>query len=174
MINIIAAIDSKNGIGKNGQLLFKIPEDFKRMKNLSMGHPIVMGRKTYESIGRVLPGRTNIIITHDENYTVDGGVVVHSLEEALDAARKSPGADEIFISREHKRSGKEDPEIFIFGGGEIFKQVIHKVDRIYLTKVEGDFNADTFFPDYSDFKKIIKEESGQFENLKYKFLNLER
>ncbi len=161
MISIIVSIDSKNGIGKNGQLLFKIPEDHKRMKNLSMGHPIVMGRKTFESIGRVLSGRTNIIVTHNislkrshlANLNVAG-----SLEEAMDLAKKSPGADEIFI----------------FGGGEIFKQIMDKVDRLYLTLVEGDFNADTFFPEYSDFKKVLYQESGQFENYKYKFVDLER
>ena len=161
MLSIIAAIDSKNGIGKNGQLLFKIPEDFKRMKTLSMSHPIIMGRKTYESIGRPLPGRTNIVITHNVSLArslLANVTVASSVEEALEIAKKSPGAKEIFI----------------FGGGEIFKQIMPQVDRIYLTKVEGDFNADTFFPDYSEFKKVLHQESGQFENLKYKFVDLER
>lgn len=164
MINIIAAIDSKRGIGKNGQLLFKIPEDFKRMKDLSMGHPIIMGRKTFESIGRSLPGRTNIVITHNVSLPSQAWerganmAIVGSLNEGFAVAKRSPGSDEIFI----------------FGGGEIFRQVMDKVDKLYLTLVEGDFGADTFFPDYSEFKKVIFEKEGEFEGLKYKFLDLER
>lgn len=158
MISVIASLDSKRGIGKNNQLLFKIPEDFARMKNLSTGHPIIMGRKTFESIGRVLPNRTNIIVTRDLKYSFEGAVVAHSLEEALEIAKNSEGSDEIFI----------------FGGAQIFEQALPKVDRLYLTLVEGDFRADTFFPDYSEFKKVINEQSGQFENLKYKFIDIER
>ena len=163
-ISIIAALDSKHGIGKNGDLLFKIPEDFKRMKDLSMGHPIIMGRKTYESIGKPLPGRTNIVLTHNTNLARSHLAnlkvvnVVLSLEEAIEVAKKSPGAEEIFI----------------FGGGEIFKQVMDKVDKLYLTLVEGDFNADTFFPEYPDFRKVVYEKDGEFNGLKYKFLDLER
>lgn len=161
MISIIAAIDSKRGIGKNNKLLFKIPQDFERMKKLTMGHPIIMGRKTFESIGRVLPGRTNIIITRDlafQGVSLEG-YVVGSLEEALRQAQGKPGSEEIFI----------------FGGGQIFKEAIEKdlVDRLYLTVVEGDFGADTFFPDYSEFKEISREdrEDGKF---KYKLIELEK
>lgn len=160
-ISIIAALDSKNGIGKDGQLLFKIPEDFKRMKELSIGHPIIMGRKTFESIGKVLPGRTNIVITRNANLTrshLANLNVVMSLEEALDVAQESPGSDEIFV----------------FGGGDIFRQVMGKVDKLYLTLVEGDFGADTFFPDYLEFKKVIYEKSGEYGEYRYKFMDLER
>lgn len=157
-ISIIAALDSKRGIGKNNQLLFKIPEDFKRMKGLTDGHPIIMGRKTFESIGRVLEGRINIVITHNPNYPSEGIVVSHSLDDAMEVAKNSPGADEIFI----------------FGGAQIFEQAMPLVSRLYLTLVEGDFGADTFFPDYSEFRKITFDQNGEFENLKYKFLNLER
>ncbi len=163
VISIIAALDSKNGIGKDNKLLFKIPEDFKRMKSLSTGHPIIMGRKTFESIGRLLPGRTNIVITHNASLQGDawernGLKVVGSIEDALSVAKSSEGNDEVFI----------------FGGAQIFEQILPKVDRLYLTLVEGDYGADTFFPDYSEFKKVISEVDGQFENLKYKFLDLER
>lgn len=159
-ISIIAAIDDKNGVGKNNDLLFKIPEDFKRMKELTTGHPIVMGRKTFESIGRVLPNRTNIIITRDLDYKVEGAVVVHSLDEGLEIAKKSEGSDEIFV----------------FGGGEIWKQAIEKglVDRLYLTIVEGDYGADRFFPDYKEFTKIISEEDKESDGFKYKFLTLKK
>jgi dihydrofolate reductase len=156
-ISIIAAMDSKNGIGKGNGLLFKIPEDFARMQKLTMGHPIVMGRKTFESIGRVLPGRTNVIITNNPDFQPQNCVIVHSLEEGIEKAKDAPGNDEIFI----------------FGGGQIFKEALGKdlVDKLYLTIVEGDYDADTFFPDYSDFK-IIAEEKGASGEYRYKFLTL--
>lgn len=166
-ISIIAAIDEKRGLGKNNQLLFKIPEDFKRMKSLTSGHPIIMGRKTYESIGRVLPDRTNIIITHDSEYShpgfhlgAEGGeiVVAHSLEEALRVALGKPGSDEIFI----------------FGGAQIFSQALPLVDRLYLTIVKGDYGADAFFPDYSMFKKVINKEEHQSYGYQFTFLDLEK
>lgn len=156
-ISIVVAMDQKRGIGKDNHLLFKIPEDFKRMKNLTFGHPIIMGRKTFESIGRVLDGRTNIVITRDLTYKVPGAVVVQSLEEAVRVAKE-----------------KDQREIFIFGGGQVFEEAMPMVDRLYLTIVEGDFQADTFFPDYSAFKKVLYEKSGEFDILKYKFLDLER
>jgi dihydrofolate reductase len=160
MISIIVAIDEKRGIGKNNDLLFRIPEDFQRMKTLTNGHPLVMGRRTFESIGRVLPNRTNIIITQNSKLKIQNSVVVNSLEEGIEMAKKSPGADEIFI----------------FGGGQIFKQAIEEnlVDRLYLTIVEGDFGADTFFPDYSNFKKVISEEQHESGDYKFRFLTLER
>ncbi len=171
-------MDSKRGIGKNNDLLFRIPQDFERVKKLTLGHSIIMGRRTFESIGRVLPGRYNIVITRDLGFKIkdlrpgENGEIVNSLEEAIEVAKKSPGNDEIFI----------------FGGGQIFKEAMEKglVDRLYLTIVEarldsppesparrGDFGADTFFPDYSMFKEISREdrEDGKF---KYKFVELEK
>jgi len=156
-ISIIAALDSKRGLGKENKLLFKIPEDFARMQKLTMGHPIIMGRKTFESIGRALPGRLNIVITHDPFRTQTGLLFASSLEEALKIA-----------------SEDEKDEIFIFGGGQIYQQAISKADRLYLTLVEGDFNADTFFPDYSMFAKVISEENREDAGYKYKFLTLEK
>lgn len=156
-ISAIAAMDSKRGIGKDNQLLFKIPEDFKRMRTLTFGHPIIMGRKTFESIGRVLPGRTNIIITRDLSYQAPGAILVGSLEQALKTAKE-----------------RDQREIFIFGGGQVFEEAMPVVDRLYLTIVEGDFQADTFFPDYSAFKKILFEKNGESGNLRYTFIDLER
>lgn len=159
-VSIIVAFDEKQGIGKNNDLLFKIPEDFKRMKALSSGHPIIMGRKNFESIGRVLPNRTNIIITRNSDYTVDGATVCHSLEEAFQKARNSEGSEEIIV----------------FGGGQIYKEALEKdlVDRLYLTIVKGDFGADTFFPDYNEFTKIIEKEEKESDGYKYTFLTLEK
>ncbi len=160
MINIVAAMDEKRGVGKNNQLLFRIPQDFERMRKLTTGHPIIMGRKTFESIGRVLPGRTNIIVTKNLKLKIKSCIITHSLEEAIEQAGTAEGSDEIFI----------------FGGGEIFRQALEKglVDKLYLTIARGDFGADTFFPDYSEFKKIVKEESGESNGIKFKFANLEK
>jgi dihydrofolate reductase len=163
MISIIAAIDSKRGLGKNNDLLFKIPEDFKRMQKITMGHPIIMGRRTFESIGRKLLGRTSIVITRDSssinnlNYQPD--IVCASLEDAIEAGKLATGGNEVII----------------FGGGQIFTEAIQKelVDRLYLTVVEGDYGADTFFPDYSKYKEISREERED-ENYKYSFIELAR
>lgn len=156
-ISIIAAVSSTNrALGKNGKLLWYIPEDLKRFKQLTTGHPIIMGRKTFESIGTVLPSRTNIIITKDPNYIAEGCVVVHSLEEAISQSLDKPGSEEVFI----------------IGGGEIYTQALPLATKLYLTVVEGEYEADTFFPDYSDFNHVVSEseaESGEYE---YKFLEL--
>lgn len=157
-ISIIAAIDNKRGLGKNNDLLFKIKEDFVRMKKLTTGHPIIMGRKTFESIGRPLPNRTNIVITRDQGYASGGIKVVHSLQEALDLAKNEPGGEEVFI----------------FGGGQIFTEALPMVDKLYLTVVQGDYGADTFFPYYSMFTKTVFEQSGQEGDYHYKFLELEK
>ena len=166
MVNIIVAMDEKRGIGKDNQLLFRIKEDFKRMTELTKGHPIIMGRKTFQSIGRILPERYNIVITRDSGFKIndlregENYVVVNSLENAIEKAKQSPGSSETFI----------------FGGGEIFAEAMRKnlVDKLYLTIVQGDFNADTFFPDYADFKKVVFEKQGESEGYRYRFLELEK
>jgi dihydrofolate reductase len=159
MVSIVVAIDSKRGIGKNNELLWHIPEDLKRFKQITSGHPVIMGRKTYDSIGRLLPNRTNIIITRDLEYLIDGAIIVHSLEEAIDQASGKPGAEEIFI----------------IGGGQIFAQALPLVHKLYLTIVEGDFGADTFFPEYeSIFTKKTFEQKGESGKYLYTFTDLER
>ena len=155
-ISMIAAIASVNrALGLNGRLIFHIPMDLKRFKEITSGHTIIMGRKTFESIGMPLPNRTNIVITHDDEYFAEGATIANSLDEALQLA-------------------EGDGEIFIIGGGEIYKEAIGKAHKLYLTIVEGNPEADTFFPDYSDFKKVTFEESHEFEGLHYKFLDLEK
>lgn len=156
-ISLIAAISGKGALGKDNKLLFHIPEDLKRFKKLTSGHPIIMGRKTFESIGRPLPNRTNIIVTRDMSYKAASCIVSHSLEEAFSIAR----------------SGDTD-EIFIIGGGQIYSQAIKIADKLYLTVVEGEYEADTFFPEYSQFKKIVFEQSGETNGYKYRFLDLEK
>ena len=164
-ISAVCAMDSKRGIGKDSKLLFRIKEDFERMRKVILGKPIIMGRKTYESVlsytdGKIIPGSTNIVVTNDPDYWEkhkEGCVVVHSLDEAI------------------MKAEEENPkEIIIFGGGKIYKEALPITDKLYLTIVEGDFKADTFFPDYSEFKRVIFEESHKSDGLKYKFLDLER
>jgi len=163
-ISIIAAIDEKNGLGKNTDLLFKIPEDLKRLKDITTGHPLVMGRRTFESLGRLLPNRTHIVLTRDtdklKKLSYQPDAVTDSIEEALEIGKKSPGGEEVIV----------------FGGGEIFRQAIDRglVDRLYLTVVEGDYGADTFFPEYPEFTKIISDELHQSGDYTYRFLTLER
>jgi dihydrofolate reductase len=125
MINIIVAMSKNRVIGNANTLIWHLPEDLRRFKQLTTGNTIVMGRKTYESIGKPLPNRRSIIITRDTNYKVDGCEVVNSLEEALELSNNN---------------------CFIIGGGEIYKQSLKIADRIYLTLVHKDFEGDTTFP----------------------------
>ena len=156
-ISIFAAVSENNIIGIGNALPWHIPDDFQRMKEVTSGHTIVMGRKTFESIGRLLPNRTNIIISRDESYHVEGGIVCHSLMEALEVARIH-----------------EKEEIFIFGGGQIFEQAIPLTEKLYLTIVHKEIEGDTYFPDYSEFTKKVFEQSGSSNGYDYTFLELEK
>jgi dihydrofolate reductase len=136
-IAVIAAIGSNFSIGKDNRLLWRLPEDMRFFKQTTQGHPVITGRKNYESIPeafRPLPGRENIVITQNKAYSAPGAVVVHSLEEALLVARKS---------------GSE--EIFVIGGGKVYTETLSKklADRMYITHVHGSFEADTFFPQWN-------------------------
>lgn len=156
-VSIIAAIGKNRELGKNNKLLWNIPEDLNHFRTITARHAVIMGRKTHESIGRALPNRINIVITRDNNYKSEGCVVCGSINEALEIAKKSG-----------------EKEAFIIGGGEIYKRAISLADKLYLTLVEASFDADTFFPDYSEFKKIISEQKHKDENYSYKFLEMER
>ena len=157
IISIIAAIGENRELGKNNKLLWDIPEDLQRFKHLTQGHPIIMGRTTFESIGRPLPGRTNIVITRTKDYKPEGCVVCHSVTDALSQA------DNI-----------DTDEIFIIGGGKIYQQTIDLADKLYLTLVKASFLADTFFPDYSHFNKQILSEERKSDTYEYIFLELLR
>ena len=159
MINIIAAIGKNRELGKDNKLLWHIPEDFKRFKTLTSGHIVIMGRKTYKSIGKPLPNRINIIVTRNRSWTALGCTVCYSMEEALRLASLA--------------QSKQSKEIFIIGGAEIYKQGIQYADKLYLTLVNQEYpEADAFFPDYSEFKKIIFEENHFSGKIKFKFINL--
>lgn len=161
-ISIIAAIGKNRELGKKGQIPWHISEDFKRFKQITLGHPVIMGRKTWESLPiKPLPGRYNIVITRDTKYAIQNAknvVIVRSLEAALQLASLAQGNDECFI----------------IGGGQIFNQSISLADKLYLTIINASFDADTFFPDYSNFKKVVFEKKGKSEKYKYKFIELEK
>ena len=161
MISLIVATDSVGGIGKDNKIPWYLPEDIKRFKHLTMGHPVIMGRKTFESIisyiKKPLPGRTNIVITNNPDFSYDGVIVCRSLDNAITEAEKV-----------------EKEEIFIGGGAQIFDSVVERADRLYLTLIDGDFGADTFFHHANKFTKVISKEKKQFEDLKYTFLTLEK
>jgi len=141
MITIIAAIAEDNALGKNNQLIWHLPADLKRFKQVTSKHHVIMGRKTFESLGKPLPNRTNIIITRNPNYTIEDCVVVNSLKQAIEAA-------------------KEDENPFILGGAEIYKQAIEFADKLDLTFIHHKFDADAFFPEIDT--TIWKETSREF------------
>ena len=156
---IVAVAGKKRVIGTKGGMPWYIPEELKRFKEITMGHPIIMGRKTFESIGKALPGRTNIVITRDPSFAKEGIVVTHSLEKALRLASDALGNDEVFV----------------IGGGEIYNQAISLADKLYLTYIDKEVEGDVFFPDYSEFKKVVSESDWQQpDEFKYKFFELER
>lgn len=162
-VAIVVAIGKNRELGDGNTLLWHIPDDLKRFRRLTLGHPIIIGRKTFESIlavlGKPLPGRTNIVLTRDKNWKHDGVLVADTLEKALDIARQQPGADEIHIG----------------GGALVYEQALPFVDRLYLTLVDDAKPADAFFPEYEHlFTKKISEESHEWEGLKYRWVNLER
>ncbi len=139
MTIMIAAAAENNALGKNNDLVWHLPDDFKRFKELTSGHHIIMGRKTFESFPKLLPNRTHIIITRQKDYQPQHCIVVDSIEKALE-----------FIP--------EDDDAFIIGGGEIYKQALDYTDVIELTRVHDSFDADTFFPDINPAQWLLVDE----------------
>ncbi|MEO6883189.1 MAG: dihydrofolate reductase [Bacteroidia bacterium] len=158
-ISIIVAAAENNVIGKNNQLIWHLSADLQHFKKITMGHTIVMGRKTFESIGKPLPGRVSIIITRNKNYTAEGCIVVNSLEEAL-----------------QKNTSEKD--FFIIGGAEIFNQSMHLAQKIYFTKIFHAFEGDCFFPKIDEKIWELRQEE-RFEpteknNFSYAFCEYEK
>ncbi len=152
IISLIAAISQNGVIGDHGKIPWHLPADFRHFKEITMGHPVIMGRKTYESIGKPLPGRTNIIVTRQKEYAAPECKVVRTLEEALDTARASDAEEAVVI-----------------GGAEINNMAMPYAHKLYLTKVEGDFEGDAFFPEVDSFewKEVSKEKGITDEKNKY-------
>ncbi|HEX6159150.1 MAG TPA: dihydrofolate reductase [Thermoanaerobaculia bacterium] len=146
-ISIIAALSTNGAIGLgNGLPWSRISTDLKRFKALTTGHHLLMGRKTWESVGRSLPGRVNVVITRKSDAVIDGVHVVHSLDQGVQLAR---------------RAG--DEECFIGGGAEIFRLALHVADRMYLTRVHAELDGDTFFPDFDDVSEWKLVDSEHFD-----------
>lgn len=157
MISLLWAMDENRAIGRNNQLPWHLPEDLKYFKRVTMGKPIAMGRKTYDSIGRPLPGRENIVITRNQGVTIEGCTVIHDVKDLLK---------------------RDDEELFVIGGAEIFKEILPFADRLYVTEIREEFEADTFFPEYnlSDWELIesipgVKDEKNPYH---YEFLVYQR
>lgn len=146
-ISIICALSQNHGIGINNTLPWNIPEDLSFFKKKTLNHPIIMGRKTFESIGKALPKRDNIIITRNTSYTAEKCHIVHTIEDAIKYAQ-----------------GLNTNEIFIIGGAQIYKEAMKYATHLYLTIVHQTFQADTFFPDYSKFTEIQRttQNNGQY------------
>lgn len=158
-ISLVVALSENHAIGKDNQLLWHLPADLQHFKQVTMGKPILMGRKTYQSIGRPLPGRLNVVITRDKNCKADGCVVVNSIQSALEAV-------------------KDQDEICVIGGAELYQQMLPVADRIYLTIVHHVFSADVFFPEvnWAEWNVVERVLRVADEKNKYacEFLTLDR
>lgn len=162
IVAAVVAIGKNRELGLGNKLLWHIPEDLQRFKRLTLGHPLIMGRKTFESIvgyvGHPLPGRTNIIVTRDANWKYDGVTVVGSIEEGIEKAKELDAG-----------------EIHIGGGAEIYRQALPYINKLYLTIIDAEAEADAFFPPYeTEFTKKVFEEEHESNGLKYRFVDFER
>ncbi len=160
MLSIIVAKSKNNVIGKDNKLIWNIPDDLKRFKKLTTNHTIIMGRRTFESLGRVLPNRKHIVLTNDKNYTVD-----------------NPNVQIIHNEEELSKYEEDNQEHFVIGGAMIYKLLLPKCNKLYITEIEQEFEGDTFFPEIKqDEWKIVKKEIGpQDDNtFKYYYIDYER
>ena len=159
MISIIAALAENRVIGVNNTLPWRLPNDLKHFRRLTTGHAIILGRKNYESIGKPLPERTNIVITRNRDFRAHGCLVAHSLDEALALSRN-------------------DPEIFVIGGAEIYRAALAHTNRLYLTRVHATITGDTYFPEFdeTEWREISRERHERDERhaYDYSFVVLER
>lgn len=160
VVSIIVAMSENRVIGRDGDLPWHISTDLKRFKQITTGHTVIMGRKTYESVGKPLPNRTNIVITRQLNYNPAGVSIAASLDNAMKSAEES------------------EDEIFIIGGGEIYKQAVEKSHRLYLTIIQAEIEGDTFFPEINEEEwKVVEEErhpADKKNDYPFTFKTLER
>jgi dihydrofolate reductase len=156
-LSLIVAIAHDGVIGVNNTLPWHLPEDLKRFRALTMGHHIIMGRKTYESLNRLLPGRTTVIVTRNTGYCVEGARIANSLQDAIS---QSAG----------------DEEVFLIGGAELYSEGLEQADRLYITEIEASFSGDAFFPtiDYSQWKQVEEERHVSANGLIYRYLTYDR
>jgi dihydrofolate reductase len=159
MLSLIVAAGENNEIGKNGRMPWHLPADLRHFKTITLGKPVIMGRRTYESIGKPLPQRRNIVVTRDLAWRAEGCETAHSLPEALVMAAG-------------------EPELMLIGGGQLYREALPRAQRIYLTRVHATFDADTFFPvlDVTQWREVAREAHPVDESNTYacSFLLLER
>jgi dihydrofolate reductase len=159
LVSIVVAMDERNGIGRAGGLPWRLPDDLKRFKALTIGKPVVMGRRTWDSIGRPLPGRHNVVVTRQRGLSLDGATAVGSLEQALTVAG-------------------DVPEVCVIGGADIYRVALPVTDVLHLTRVHGTFDADAFFPpfDPADWVEVAREDRAADDRhaWAYSFLELRR
>lgn len=147
MISLLLAMDANRLIGRENQLPWHLPKDLAYFKRMTMNHKIVMGRKTFDSIGRPLPGRENIILTRDKQFSRNDCLIIHSMDELLELSKQS------------------DEEIFVIGGSEIFKEILPHSDRLYITHIYHEFEGDTYFPETDDEDwEVISREVGETDD----------
>ncbi len=153
IISLIVAASSNNAIGKDNAMLWHLPTDLKFFKNTTWGMPVIMGRKTFEAMGKALPGRTNIVVTSNKEWKNEGALTVQNIDEAIKAAEDATNAKEVFIT----------------GGGEIYKQTMKMANRIYMTRIHADIEGDTFFPEIgpADWDLVFSKEIKADEKNKY-------
>ena len=167
-ISLLVASSTNRTIGRDGDLPWRLSADLKRFKRLTMGHPILMGRKTLESIGRLLPGRQTIVLTRNSEFEFPGAIVVTSWDAALAKAAES--------LETMKTAG--EPELFVVGGAEIYRLALPFTDRLYLTRVHAEIEGDTFFPELDDAQWHVVEEEKHTADAKneydYSFVTLDR
>ena len=159
MLSLIVAAGERNEIGKGGRMPWHLPADLKHFKEVTLGKPVIMGRRTHESIGKALPGRRNIVVTRNIDYTAEGCEIAHSLREALNLAGAAP-------------------EIMIIGGAALYREALPLTDRIYLTRVAGQFEADTYFPAFDvqewQEKQHVRRPADERNAFACEFIVLER
>ena len=156
-VALIAAVAANGTIGLDNRLPWRLPEDLRRFKALTLGHPVVMGRRTWDSIGRPLPGRTNIVVTRSTRFAAPGALIAHTLDEALAAAA---AADEVFV----------------IGGGDLYRAALPLAHRLLLTEIRRDFAGDAFFPafDRAAFRETSRQPQPAADGLEYDFVEYQR
>lgn len=160
-VHLIVAAAENGVIGRDGAMPWRIPADLRRFKAITMGHPIIMGRKTWDSLGRALPGRENIVVTRQRGFHAEGATVLHSLPDAVEHARESGATD-----------------AFVIGGGDIYRQALGAADVVHLTRVHASFEGDATFPplDPAHWRETAREPASQEtpQPLRFDFVTYER
>ena len=156
-LSLIVAIAKNRVIGVNNTLPWHLPEDLKRFRALTTGHHIIMGRKTYDSLGRLLPGRTTVIVTRNPDYKVDGAIVVNSLEAAIAACG-------------------DDNEAFLIGGAELYKDGLKLANKLYITEIDAEYEGDAFFPEFeiNEWKAGERETHRAESGLSFSYITYQR